>query len=227
MNTLRTSRVAAVIAIALAVVIGAQGLAVAVTPAETRADTGEVLGKAGFAYLGGLRKFTAAILWNRIDPVFHKYYGDSPLSEQDFSLPAMRMVTILDPQFEQAYYIASFQIASAGKVDEGVAIARNGLENNPNSGLMHANLAQLLYIQDKKANADEVIDLALKGIDPGISWATPDDEVDGLAFLKNILISMGREADTVGIDERIDAAQATPGYGQQDHDHDGDGVQDH
>ena len=107
-----------------------------------------MLGQTGFAYLGGLRTFAAAVLWNRIEPVFHTYYGGVPLDEQTYMIPTLRLVVALNPQFTQAYYISSYMVYKHSPA-EGIALAEEGLARNPDSGILHANLAQLLFIDDR------------------------------------------------------------------------------
>ena len=85
----------------VAVILGGQALAGIAAPAGAAASTGRVLGQTGFAYIGGLRTFAAAVLWNRLDPLFHVYNTDQPIEKRPEFLPTVRMVQMLDPQFEQ------------------------------------------------------------------------------------------------------------------------------
>lgn len=214
------------IAIALIVVIvSAQGLAAATAPAGERSETGRVLGKTGFAFLGGLRTFAAAVIWNRLEPVFHGYYDGVSLREQLFALPSMQMVTMLDPQFIQAYYIASFTLMQRGESEEGLRIARQGLENNPDSGLMRANLAQLLMMEGSAKNMPEMLKLASAGLSDDAYWGSADDLFEGLVIFRSVYALAGDDemADRLAhaVEELHDSGQLT------DHDHDHDGVQDH
>ncbi len=68
------SRVVVIAVVLVVVLLLSQGLATATAPPDGLASTGRVLGQTGFAFLGGLRTFAAAVLWNRIEPVFHEYY---------------------------------------------------------------------------------------------------------------------------------------------------------
>lgn len=218
-------RLVAAIALLLAALLATQAVVASVAPSAGRADTGRLLGSTGFAFIGGLRTFAAAVLWNRIDPIFHDYYGGVPLEKQRYMLPHMRVVTMLDPQFVQAYYVSSFMVAKAGDVDEGVAIAREGMRNNPDSGLMRANLAQLLAMQDARANLPEMLALAEAASDESIQWANDDDRYDGLMIFHTILQTAGRTAEAERLLEICEGIRAAGNLG--DHDHDHDGVQDH
>jgi len=228
-----TVRIAVTVACALALLLGAQAFTYAQAPDLSGGGAGAALGRAGSAYLGGLRRFAAAVLWNRLEPVFHEYYGNMTLAEQKFAMPTMRMVTLLDPQFEQAYYVAALQVAEAGHMDEGVGIARDGLANNPDSGLMRLNLAQLLLIQDRDANRDanrsEIIRLAKEAAGPDIHWVDLYEEDEALRLIKGILTWGGQDKIAEQVDRRLEEVQNTPGFDvlHVDHDHDGDGVPDH
>jgi surface antigen len=214
------------VAIALvAVLLGAQALAAGAAPEGGRSETGRVLGKTGFAFLGGLRTFGAAVLWNRVDPVFHEYYSGVTLKEQLFALPTMQLVTILDPQFIQAYYVASFTLMERGEEEVALRIAREGVANNPDSGLMLANLAQLLMMEDRDKNLPEMVALAESGLSDQAQWSNADDLFEGLVIFRSVYAVAGDESMAerlrVAVEELHDSGQLT------DHDHDHDGVQDH
>jgi hypothetical protein len=214
-----------VIALLLAALLATQAAAMTVAPAGERSDTGRVLGRTGFAFLGGLRTFTAAVVWNRLEPIFHDHYEGTPLSDQLYALPTMQLVTTLDPQFLDAYAIASYTVFSRGDEETGIQIARDGLEKNPRSGLMHANLAQLLIIQDQDANLEEAMTLAKAGLRDETYWARADDLFEGLVVFRTVYSLAGDEemADYLNhmAEELHDSGELA------DHDHDHDGVQDH
>lgn len=219
------NRVLALVLVLVVVLFAGSALAALSAPPQGRTDTGRVLGKSGFAFLGGLRTFAAAVIWNRIDPIFHSYYTGIPLEKQRYMLPHIRLVTMLDPQFIQGYYIASYMVAKGGDMKQGLSIAEDGLRNNPSSGLLHANLAQLLMMQDPKANLPKMLQLADEGTRADIVWATPDDRYDGLVMFKGVYTLHGDTAKVKAIDVEL---QKIKGSGQlADHDHDGDGKQDH
>lgn len=170
----------------LVALLGGQALASASAPPGGLASTGRIIGQSSFAYLGGLRTFAAAVLWNRLEPLFHGYYGDRSVDALVQFLPTMRLVQILDPQFEQSYYNSSFILARRGKMDVALTIAREGIKNNPRSGLLLANYAQLLLIQDKKANLPEMLKLADQGVQQDILWANSDDQFEGYGIFKTV-----------------------------------------
>jgi hypothetical protein len=185
----------AVLAIVLlvAVLLGAQALAAASAPAGGVASTGRLLGQTSFAYLGGLRTFAAAVLWNRLEPLFDGYYGRF---DKDFGvfLPSMRLVQLLDPQFQQSYYVTSFWLERFGRFDEALALAEAGLRNNPKSGLMRANVVQLLFIHDPTKNMPRLLQLAREGIGPNVTWANTDDQFEGYGIFAAVFHKAGDTA---------------------------------
>ena len=72
------SRVVVIAVVLVVVLLLSQGLATVTAPPGGLASTGRVLGQTGFAFLGGLRTFAAAVLWNRIEPVSTSTTEESP-----------------------------------------------------------------------------------------------------------------------------------------------------
>jgi hypothetical protein len=141
----RTVRTSAAAMALVACLLGGQALVDGGVAAVSVTRIDATVGRAGFAYLTGLRRFAALLLWNRIEPQFHAYYADRPIKEQTFVLPNLRVIVALDPQFIQAYYVAPWVVQANDKVADALAIAREGVANNPRSGLLHSALAQILY----------------------------------------------------------------------------------
>lgn len=225
MKAYRPTRAAVVVVLLLVLLAGSQALAFGARPTATT-DAGGALGRTGFAYLGGLRTFAAAVLWNRIEPVFHGYYQGVPLVRQRYMVPSLYLITLLDPQFTQAYYLSSFMVAELVSREDGIAVAREGVRNNPDSGMMHANLAQLLYVADRRANRDEIIDqieLTLRGRS---TWIDDDERYEGYVMSARMLETMGQAERAARIDAVLERMKSQ-GVGTGDHDHDGDGEQDH
>lgn len=221
-DRLRLSLVAAVL---LTVVVGAQAVAFSAAP-RGGTSPGELLGKTGFAYLGGLRTFAAAVIWNRIDPQGHEYFEGVTLTDQTFLVPKMRMVTLLDPTFTDAYYVTSWIVYKRIGPEDGVAVAREGLVANPDSGLMRANLVQLLFLQDKAGNRSEIFRYA-KLIAAGDSlWKDDEERFEGYATAMHALEDSGEHALAHEIEALLETWRSE-GIGLGDHDHDGDGKQDH
>lgn len=221
MRGIRTALVAG----ALAMLLASQALASSVMVPD-RVATGKLAGQAAFAYLGGLRIFAAAVLWNRIEPQFHDYYEGKSVSEQEFMVPTLAMVQTLDPQFTQAYYLSSYMIARRGDFDLGIQIARDGIRNNPQSGLLHVNLTQLMFMQDRNSNLDEMVELSKAGLGPDIQWDGAEELFEAYAVFRDVFRVAGDDQYVTRLDEELDALRER-GVGLGDHDHDGDGIQDH
>lgn len=194
----------------LAVIVGAQAVAAVSAPAGVTISTGSMLGQTGFEYLGGLRKFAAAALWNRLEPQFHEYGNGKSIDERLDFLPTMRLVQILDPQFEQAYYVSAFMLGRIDRMPQALEIAREGIRHNPDSGLMRANYAQLLLIQDKVKNLPEALKAAQSGIRPETVWANTDDQFEGYGIFGTVFRLAG---DTAAADKMTEAQKVLSAQG--------------
>jgi tetratricopeptide (TPR) repeat protein len=181
-----------IILILVACILGGQALVDDGTTASGVTQVGSAAGRAGFAYLTGLRRFTALLLWNRIEPQFHEYYGGKPLNDQTFMLPNLRLVVALDPQFIQAYYVAPWVVRANGRAADAIAIAREGVENNPRSGLLHSALAQILFLRAGELDAAVAqADLAMR---PDQVWADATEQWQGIRMLRDIYAKAGLPA---------------------------------
>ncbi len=178
----------------LVAILGAQALAAFSAPRGASVSTGATLGRTGFEYLGGLRKFAAAALWNRLEPQFHEYGNGKSIDQRLEFLPTMRLVQMLDPQFEQAYYVSAFMLSRIGRMPQALEIAREGIEKNPKSGLMRANYAQILIIEDEVKNLPEALKQAEAGTAPGTTWANSDDQFEGYGIFRAVFKLAGDEA---------------------------------
>lgn len=223
--TARDARRVTAVVLCLVLAIGAQGVAATTRSSETPGATA-ALGRTGFAYLGGLRRFAAAVLWNRLDPQSHEYYADTPFSKQTHMMPTFHIVTLLDPQFEQAYYLASWLAWENISRSEGVGIARDGLAKNPDSGMLVTNLVQLLFIDDARANKPEIEALVARIVGGELEWLDDETFFEGLAVSRDALSAYGRSEEAAAVTAEMERFRES-GIGTGDHDHDGDGEQDH
>ena len=193
-----------VFALLFAVLLGAQAVGAATAPPGGVTSTGRLLGQTSFAYLGGLRTFAAAMLWNSIDPEFHEYESVHKTLDETYIvfLPTVHLVLALDPRFEQGYYTASFFLARMGHVDKGVALAQDGIRNIPTSGLLRSNYIQLLRMQDKVGNRPEMLRQAKLGLAPTIQFANVDDEFEALGVFRSVFTEIGDTATAAAIKSR-------------------------
>ncbi|MDP2182425.1 MAG: hypothetical protein Q8K99_07635 [Actinomycetota bacterium] len=225
MSVLRSRWLIAGIAVALvAVLLGGQTATDRLTP--TRTPAGQELGRAGVAYLSGLRIFAAYVLWNRIEPIFHEYYEDVPLAEQTYTLPTVGLVLALDPQFEDGYYTVAWVLARRGDVAGGLDLAKKGIENNPESGFLRANYAQILWLYGKD------VPEAVRQVDEAVrvgKWRNAIDQHDSYAVFGAIYRAAGLKDKDAFIKReilRLDV-EIGPALDSTGHDHDGDGKPDH
>jgi tetratricopeptide (TPR) repeat protein len=193
-STSRAPWIALAAALLLVAIFAAQALAASSAPSGATISTQAMLGQTGFEYLGGVRKFAAAALWNRLEPQFHEYGNGKSIDQRLDFLPTIRLVQMLDPQFEQAYYVSAFVLARYGRTPQALDIAREGIAKNPKAGLMRANYAQLLLMQDKAKNLPEALKQARTGIEPDTTWATIDDKFEGYGIFRTVFNLAGDKA---------------------------------
>lgn len=210
----------------LIVLVCSQLLAATVAPEQDGYTGQRAVGRAGFAYLGGLRTFVAAVLWNRIDPLLHGYYNGVPLDDQTYMIPTLRLITALDPQFEQAYSLAVWLVFKRVGEEEGIEIARSSVEENPRSGMLRTGLAQVLLFHGDEADEDEMRDAAEFIVSDRAVWFDDYSRFEGYAAAATVFKRLGmieeREKALAEL-EKMRLSDAEVG----DHDHDGDGEQDH
>jgi hypothetical protein len=187
-----------VAAAGVCLVIAAQLLAGLVPAGAAGVATGAALGEAGFVYLTGFRVTLAGVLWNRVDTQGDTYYDTVPLDHKNYVLPTARVVTWLDPQYTEPYFVAQWVIARSGHPAEALRMTREGLVNNPDSGLLRYSYAQLLdvfYKHDRRAYV-----WALKIIAPDAKWRSTDEKFEGWAIAREIF---KRRGDTTLYEETL------------------------
>lgn len=222
----------AAVLLALALVLGGQSLADATARnAPNGALTGQAVGRAGFAYLTGLRKFAAALLWNRLDPQMHKYYGgDIGLGKMTFLLPNMKAIVSLDPQFVDAYYVAPEVLIDSGlepgvttaeaarRLRAGLDLAAEGVAKNPKSGLLLTSCAQLLATYGK--DFKDALVYADASLAPDVIWRTDEEQWDQFALMRAIFRKAGDTAREAQVNAVMAAIDANPNATKNPVDHD-------
>lgn len=222
--TMQTRIVSAILVVALlALMLVGQAGADTLVPVTEKTGTGQSVERAGFAYLTGVRTFAAAVMWNRLDGLFHTYYGGVPLDEQIYMMPTLNMVTLLDPQLVQPYYVASWILVRHGEHEEGMALAARGVQNNPRSGLLRVNYAQLLFLFTEDLDAAEEQAEAALG---DVVWMDILEQHDGYAQIQPIFKKTGNTArvehlrgEIARLDAKIDRLGLTT---EHDHEHGAD-----
>lgn len=174
------------VALCLCVIIGAQALAAASAPTALQLSQSRVIGQAGFAYLGGLRMMAAGMLYQRLDPQYHQYLADKRIQDRVDLLPTIRIIQALNPQLEQPYYYVSFILVLRGKTADALALAKQGVENNPTSGLLRASYVQLLMMQDKKGNLPEMLRQTRIGLGSTATYNSLDDQFEAYGIFRSV-----------------------------------------
>ena len=188
---------------ALGLVIGAQFLATVFAPPVAQMSQSAVIGQAGFAYLGGLRMMGAGLLMARVDPQFHQYGQTAHFQDRLDLLPTIRLVQLLNPQLEQPYYDVSYVLMLRGKKADALALAKEGIRNNPTSGLLRANYAQMLFIENRHKNAALMLEQARVGLSPSATYSSIDDEFESYGVFRTVYVLAGDRA----MAAKVDAAQ--------------------
>ena len=180
-----------IVALCVALVVGAQGLAAASAPSNVQLSQSRVIGQAGFAYLGGLRMMLAGLLYERLDPQFHQYITDRRIQDRIDLLPSIRIIQMLNPQLEQPYYYVSYILYLRGRMNDALALAKQGIANNPQSGLLRANYVQLLMVQDRKANLPEMLRQTRIGLSTGTTFSSIDDQYESYGIFRTVYTLAG------------------------------------
>jgi len=191
--------------VGLAVGLAGRSLAdVAAPEAPNGALTGQSVGRAGFAYLTGLRQFAAALLWNRLDPQMHEYYGGVGLGKMVFMLPNVKAIVTLDPQFVEAYYVAPIILIDSGnepgvspaeakkRLKAGLDLAKEGVDNNPKSGVLLVSYAELLFTRAHDLKG--AVAYADRAFADDIIWRWDDEHWNSLAIMRAIYEKAGDTA---------------------------------
>lgn len=216
-----------VLAVALVVALAGQAMADRVAIAGSGPQTGRAVGRATLSYLSGLRTFAGAVLWIRMDPLLHTYYRGVPLAEQRYLLSSIAMVEWLDPSLEEPYYVGSWILAKNERESDGLAMARRGVGENPESGLLIVNLAQMTMLFGD--GVTPAVEIGAKALEPGITWRDDTEKGNALAALGGIFRAGGRNDLDARVQEEI-ARTDTGSAGEaatDEHDHDRDGAPDH
>jgi hypothetical protein len=192
----RTSTTVVAVALALAIVAGQAG-ALASAPTGFGPDSGRIARDTGSAYLTGLRRFGAAVLWDRIDPLIHAYYRSEGLDQMMFMVPSLVAVIWLDPHLVSATYVLPWMLAKNGRTKDAVATAAQGVADNPRAGVLRISYAQILflYAHDTQKAADQV-EIALR---PDTQWADDLEQWDSLRLGEDILKAAGRTSEAQGV----------------------------
>ncbi len=101
--------------------------------------------------LGELRYTAAALLWMKVDYYNHEYeFRGFDYRTNESLMPLIRLITILDPHFVQAYDFGAYHLAvNLNKREESMKFLKEGLTNNPDSFELNWEYGFLFYFNKK------------------------------------------------------------------------------
>ncbi|MCX8007730.1 MAG: hypothetical protein N3B11_06415, partial [Coriobacteriia bacterium] len=149
------------------------------------------------------------------------YYRDVPLDRQRYMLPWVALVTSLDPTLLDPWYVGSWIVARNGRVEEGIALAKKGMEANPRSGLLAVSYAQMLYVF--KRDPRGALPYARRALGSRMEWRSLEEQYEGYAFVHDVLRANGLEAEARSVEAQMAelGRRIEAGEGAGDgHDHD-------
>jgi len=122
-----------------------------VLPSRARQERGAVYAN----LLGQFRTVAANLLWMKADTYHHEFVEHNPHWTQNSDmLPLLKMVTVLDPHFTQAYASAGWMLALyQKKPGPGRAFVAEGLKYNPRSPDLHQTMAIISWRCDANPRA--------------------------------------------------------------------------
>jgi tetratricopeptide (TPR) repeat protein len=97
--------------------------------------------------LGEFRYTLASMVWIKIDCYWHEFEFNTITNEQNTSIvPMLRLVTLLDPHFQQAYEIGGYFLShDLGLTREAIDFLEEGVRNNPESFQINFDLGMLYF----------------------------------------------------------------------------------
>jgi len=159
-------------------------MAAATAPTSVQLSQSRVIGQAGFAYLGGLRMAAAGPALPAARSAVPSVLTDKKIQDRVDLLPSIRIIQMLNPQLEQPYYYVSFILALKGRMADALGLAKQGVENNPTSGLLRANYVQLMMMQDRKRNLPEMLAQTKVGLGNSVTYTSLDDQYESYGIFR-------------------------------------------
>ena len=129
------------------------GTAVMDTSVSRNATGSKSNDSALIALAGQFRVVFANLLWIKLDNYHHEYIAHHrDWTKNSDAVGLSRMITKLDPHFEEAYASGGRMLLGLGKVKDARDYLQEGVDNNPNSMLLHDEMGTVLavYVKDYK-----------------------------------------------------------------------------
>ncbi len=100
---------------------------------------------AAIALAGEFRTVFANLLWIKADQYHHEFIAHNNDWEMNTDVIGLdRLITKLDPHFDEAYAAGARMLSGTGQLNEAVSFLEEGVTNNPNSRMLHEELGTLL-----------------------------------------------------------------------------------
>lgn len=127
------------------IVVMLSGLAVLDTSMDKSrppSDTGQSV---AVALAGQFRTVIANLLWIKLENYHHEFIAhNSDWTQNRDAMGLSRLITKMDPHFPEAYACGGRMLSGNHREHEAIAFLEEGIKNNPNSILLHDELATLL-----------------------------------------------------------------------------------
>jgi tetratricopeptide (TPR) repeat protein len=122
-----------------------------IIPITEKTDATEIM----LGMLGELRYTLAAFVWLKADFYHHEYeYGGKDWRRNESLMALIRLVTLLDPHFVQAYDFGGYHLGiNLGKPLEAMNFLEEGIKNNPDNFQLIWEMGYLLTNQKKYSEA--------------------------------------------------------------------------
>jgi hypothetical protein len=107
------------------------------------------------ALAGQFRVVFANLLWIKLDSYHHEFLAhNKDWTKNTDAVGLSRLITKLDPHFEEAYATGERMLIGMGKTKEAEAYLQEGVDNNPNSLMLHDEMGTIsaIYTRDYKAS---------------------------------------------------------------------------
>jgi hypothetical protein len=121
------------------------GIATLDTSISKKANTPTGRDSAIIALAGEFRTVFANLLWIKAEHYHHEYtaHNDDWVNNEDL-LGLDKLITKLDPHFEEAYASGARMLIEKNKLTEAKAFLEEGITNNPNSLMLHDEMGTFL-----------------------------------------------------------------------------------
>jgi tetratricopeptide (TPR) repeat protein len=112
-------------------------------------------------FMGGIRQYLAYTLFIKADKLYHTYSASGDLNKANL-VPYFILITMLDPNYVDAYYIGSGLMTDLGREDAAIDFTLRGIQANPGSADLYYSLADLYLVAKRFEDARDAFIKALQ-----------------------------------------------------------------